>query len=117
MKNESTERKKKKFIEALREGRGIITYACQKIGISRKTYYDWYQNDIEFKMLADEVNDTTIDVVESKLLSAINEGNLTAIIFYLKTKGKKRGYVERTEHEVNTNPFQELMESVIDEKD
>lgn len=117
MKKESTERKKKKFIEALREGRGIITYACQKIGISRKTYYDWYQNDIEFKMLADEVNDTTIDVVESKLLSAINEGNLTAIIFYLKTKGKKRGYVERTEHEVNTNPFQELMESVIDEKD
>lgn len=117
MKKERTERKKKKFIEALREGRGIITYACQKIGISRKTYYDWYQNDSEFKMLADEVNDTTIDVVESKLLSAINEGNLTAIIFYLKTKGKKRGYVERTEHEVNTNPFQELMESVIDEKD
>lgn len=117
MKKESTERKKKKFIEALREGRGIITYACQKIGISRKTYYDWYQNDIEFKMLADEVNDTTIDVVESKLLSAINEGNLTAIIFYLKTKGKKRGYVERTEHEVNTNPFQELMESVTDEED
>lgn len=117
MKKESTERKKKKFIEALREGRGIITYACQKIGISRKTYYDWYQNDSEFKMLADEVNDTTIDVVESKLLSAINEGNLTAIIFYLKTKGKKRGYVERTEHEVNTNPFQELMESVTDEED
>jgi hypothetical protein len=117
MKKERTERKKKKFIEALREGRGIITYACQKIGISRKTYYDWYQNDSEFKMLADEVNDTTIDVVESKLLSAINEGNLTAIIFYLKTKGKKRGYVERTEHEVNTNPFQELMESVTDEED
>lgn len=117
MKKERTERKKKKFIEALREGRGIITYACQKIGISRKTYYDWYQNDSEFKMLADEVNDTTIDVVESKLLSAINEGNLTAIIFYLKTKGKKRGYIERTEHEVNTNPFQELMESVTDEED
>ena len=117
MEKERTERKKKKFLEALREGRGIITYACQKIGISRKTYYDWYQNDIEFKMLADEVNNTTIDVVESKLLSAINEGNLTAIIFYLKTKGKKRGYVERTEHEVNTNPFQELMESVTDEED
>lgn len=117
MKKEMTDRKKKKFIEALRDGRGIITYACQKIGISRKTYYDWYQSDSEFKRLADEVNDATIDVVESKLLNAINEGNLTAIIFYLKTKGKKRGYIERTEHDVNANPFQELIESLPDEDD
>lgn len=108
--------KKQKFIEALREGRGIITYACQKTGISRQTYYNWCNADSDFKNLAEEVNETTIDLVESKLLSAINEDNLTAIIFYLKTKGKKRGYVEKTEHDVNSNTFQELMESLpIDE--
>ena len=117
MKKERTDRKKKKFIEALRDGRGIVTYACQKTGISRQTYYNWCQSDSEFKQLAEEVNDTTIDLVESKLLNAINEDNLTAIIFYLKTKGKKRGYVERTEHDVNTNPFQDLIESLPDEDD
>ena len=109
-------RKKKPFLKALREGRGIITYACEKIGINRMTYYNWIKNDEEFAKQVEEINESTIDAVESKLLSAINEENITAIIFYLKTKGKKRGYVERTEHDVNTNPFQELMESLpIDE--
>ena len=30
---------------------------------------------------------------------AINAGNLTAIIFFLKTQGKSRGYSERSEHD------------------
>ena len=35
--------------------------------------------------------------VYSKLTEAINDGNLTAIIFHLKTKGKSRGYIEGQE--------------------
>ena len=31
------------------------------------------------------------------LQDAINDGNLTATIFFLKCKGKKRGYIERQE--------------------
>jgi hypothetical protein len=32
-----------------------------------------------------------------KLLNAIREGKTAELLFYLKTKGKKRGYVERQE--------------------
>jgi hypothetical protein len=40
-----------------------------------------------------------LDLAESKLHEEILGGNTAAIIFFLKTKGKKRGYVERQEVE------------------
>jgi hypothetical protein len=46
--------------------------------------------------------DVAIDFAESQLHKQIKEGNSTATIFFLKTKGKKRGYVERQEVDVNT---------------
>ncbi len=47
-------------------------------------------------MLA-EARESSIDLAESKLIEAIKAGNLTAIIFFLKTQGKSRGYSERSE--------------------
>lgn len=41
--------------------------------------------------------ENTTDFVENALLSAIKDGNVTAMIFYLKTQAKARGYVERQE--------------------
>lgn len=109
--------RQKDFLKHFREGYGIVTYACEKTGISRETYRQWKMKDPKFKAACEDVSEMTIDVVESKLLNKINEGDTTSIIFYLKTKGKHRGYVERVENNVSLTPFEDLMMSLPDEDD
>lgn len=88
---------KKEIITALEKSLGIVTTACKNVGIARSTFYDWYNNDIEFKNNVDDIGEVGLDFAESKLFEQISDNNSTATIFYLKTKGKKRGYVERQE--------------------
>jgi hypothetical protein len=44
-----------------------------------------------------------LDFAESQLFKSIQNGSDTATIFYLKCKGKKRGYIDRAEVDVTTN--------------
>lgn len=109
--------RQKDFLKHFRDGHGIVTYACDKTGISRETYRQWKLKDPKFKAACEEVSEVVLDVVESKLLNKINDEDLTAIIFYLKTKGKHRGYVERVENNVSLTPFEDLMMSLPDDDD
>jgi hypothetical protein len=88
---------KKKMIEALEKSLGIVTSACKSVEISRETHYRWLKEDPEYKAAVDALDDVALDFAESQLHKQIKDGNSTATIFYLKTKGKKRGYIERTE--------------------
>lgn len=106
---------KEQALKALEDKHGIVTDACNSIGLARSTFYKWRDTDPEFKAAVDEIQEVAIDYVESKLFEKIegvtigsydSDGSLkiynqppsdTAIIFYLKTKGKKRGYVEKSE--------------------
>ena len=112
-----TKRKKSAVLKALDESKGIVAYACEQANITRKTFYQWKNEDKEFAEKVEEITEATLDRVESKLLEAIHDDNITAIIFYLKTKGKKRGYVEQIDANVNTNPFEKLMREVDAEDD
>ena len=88
---------KKKLIEALEDHKGIVTNACKAVNVGRSTYYKWYNEDEDFKKAVDDVQNVAIDFVESKLFQQIEEGIPTSTIFYLKTKAKHRGYIERQE--------------------
>lgn len=92
-----TEHSKKALLKALESSLGVVTNACKKTGIGRTTYYDWYNSDKEFKKQVDDLSNVALDFAESSLHSQIINGSVPATIFYLKTKGKKRGYVERQE--------------------
>ena len=88
---------KKALLSALEKSLGIVSPACEEAGISRDTHYRWMREDEEYKKSVDNISEHAIDFVESKLYERISQGDTTAAIFYLKTKGKKRGYVEKSE--------------------
>jgi hypothetical protein len=91
---------KRNLLEALEKSLGVVTTACKIVDCNRSTFYKYYNNDQDFKASVDELQNLTLDFAESQLHQQIKDGNTTATIFYLKTKGKKRGYVERKEVEM-----------------
>ena len=88
---------KRAMVEALEKSLGIVTTACKSVGINRKTHYDWLHSDEDYKAEVESIEDIAIDFAESQLHKQIKDGNPTSTIFYLKTKAKKRGYIERQE--------------------
>jgi hypothetical protein len=95
--NQQNSTLKKAMVEAMKKSLGIITTACKEVGIDRGTHYNWMRDDAEYKEQIDHIGEAVIDFAESKLHSLIEKGDVASTIFYLKTKGKKRGYVERQE--------------------
>lgn len=91
--------KKKTFIEALRKNMGNVSKTCDQAKVGRTTFYDWKEADKEFKTEVENIDEYLLDFAENALYKQIKDGNTTATIFYLKTKGKKRGFIERQEVE------------------
>jgi len=96
-----TEKHKLAMLEALEKTLGVVTGACKIVGIDRTTHYQWLKDDEAYKQAVKSIDDVAIDFAESQLHKQIGKGGTQATIFYLKTKGKKRGYVEKQELDVS----------------
>jgi len=96
-----TEKHKLAMLEALEKTLGVVTGACKIVGIDRTTHYQWLKDDEAYKEAVKSIDDVAIDFAESQLHKQIGKGGTQATIFYLKTKGKKRGYVEKQELDVS----------------
>lgn len=88
---------KKALLQALEKSLGVVTSACKTVGVGRTIFYKYLKEDPEFAAAVDDIQNITLDFAESQLHKQIKDGSTAATIFYLKTKGKKRGYIERTE--------------------
>jgi predicted DNA-binding transcriptional regulator AlpA len=115
-KNNKIQHTKKALLEALEKSLGVVTTACKQVGIDRTTFYRYYKEDLEFKKQVDVRSNVAIDFAESQLFKQIQSGNPTSTIFYLKTKAKKRGYVERQEIEMGGDIKSEIIEWKPSEK-
>jgi len=82
---------KKAIIEQLKKT-PIIQVTCEKLGVSRATFYRWKKKDEKFAEEVDlalqEGSQLINDMAESQLITAIKNGNLTGIIFWLKNHHK-----------------------------
>jgi len=86
-----------RIIKAIKETNGLLTMAASKSGIGYRTVCRYVAEFPSVKEAAHDAKETMLDFAEGKLYSKIKEGDNTAIIFYLKTQGKARGYIERNE--------------------
>ena len=83
--------------EALRNAAGIRSAAAQQLDCSPTTITNYIERHPELAAVEHEAIETRLDLAESKLLSNIKDGKEASIFFFLKCKGKHRGYVERQE--------------------
>jgi hypothetical protein len=94
---------KKAMLQALEKSLGVVTPACKAVGVSRQVHYNWLKEDAEYKAAVESTDDIAIDFAESNLHQQIKKGVPSSTIFYLKTKAKKRGYIEKQEIDHNVN--------------
>jgi hypothetical protein len=92
-----TKKNKKLMIASLQKNLGILAPALKEVSVSRSLFNKWYYSDLEFRELVDDIREEAIDFVEAQLFKQIKDGGAAPTIFYLKTKGKHRGYVEQTD--------------------
>lgn len=87
---------------ALRQTAGIVSAAAKILeaeygSCTPATVRNYLKRHPSLQKVADETVELNLDLAESKLLKNIGDGKEASIFFYLKTKGKARGYVERVE--------------------
>jgi hypothetical protein len=94
---ERTQTNKEKMLDALELSLGIVTEACVKCGLSRTQHYKWYNEDEEYRKAVDSLDSKFIDFAETHLKKQIENGSTQATTFFLRTRGRKRGYNEKQE--------------------
>jgi hypothetical protein len=103
------------MIRALSETKGMITLAAQKLDCAPNTVRRYIREYPTIAQAQKDARDKMTDAVELKLYEKIMSGDTTAMIFYLKTQAKERGYIER--QEVTGADGTPLMKLVIDAGD
>ncbi len=87
----------KKAAEALIQAHGFVSPAAESLGINRRTLERYIARSATLQKTLEDCRERALDIAELRLLQAINEKQAWAVCFFLKCRGKHRGYVERQE--------------------
>jgi hypothetical protein len=84
--------------DAIKLKRGNISAVARSFDVSRNAIDNRINKSDVLKAALQEARNTMLDNAETALYDDALNGNTTALIFFLKTQGKSRGYIERQEH-------------------
>lgn len=84
-------------VAALNNSKGMVYVAARQLGCSANTIYNYAKRYPAVKETIEAERGLMVDTAELALWKAIQAGEGWAISLTLKTLGKQRGYVERSE--------------------
>lgn len=87
--------------EALRMHRGSVAEAAKFLGVMRQPLQRKIQHNPYLMNVQRDIKETLVDNTEQKLLDLVEEKNVTAVTFHLRTMGKDRGYTEKNTTELD----------------
>lgn len=92
---------KKIMQETIRRNGGIVANTAISLGwgSDRSKVYR-YIKKYKLEEELDNARETLLDIAECSLINAVIKGDLRAVMFILRTRGKNRGYSERQEIEL-----------------
>ena len=84
--------KEKELLAAIVDSRGFYSVIAERLGVAWATVKSAIEESSAAQIAIKAEEEKTLDFVEGKAITKINEGDGAMIRFYLATKGKKRGY-------------------------
>jgi len=73
---------------------GFIGAAAKQLGCDRCTVHRYIKRYAVCRKAVEQANEDRLDIFESQLMKNAMSGKEASTIFFLKTKGKARGYVQ-----------------------
>jgi len=101
----------KQVAEALRKSGGLKAVAAEQLGCVPSTITNYISRHKALGKVEVEAREATLDLAEDRLIQNIREGKEAPIFFYLKCKGKGRGYVER-DRGITMDTLRRIMEEL-----
>lgn len=102
--------KKQKFIEAYQKTNGNITDSATIAEINRGTYYNWLEEDSDFALQIMDSEANLNDEIRQVLISKAAEGDMTAVIFYLKNRHPD--FKQQPTTVVQVNNYQDIIKQI-----
>lgn len=97
----------------LEENKGNVAAVARRLGVSRAAIYNRINKSPTLQQVLSDAREAMLDNAESMLYKKVLEGSTPELLFFLKTQGRNRGYVERQEIDHRLKNVSELSDDEL----